>query len=364
MSSAGAFDKDTQQYVHPVHAVKGTCYLCPDCGRGVFLRRGDVRRPHFAHYHDDVPCTYYQADRSESQIHKDGKLSLQYILEKAIHKRQKVEIIRNMQVVWCFSGDTEFNVVLEHPFIHSGHRRVADVALLDTKNGEKRLSAVFEVWHTHRTCEGDRPEPWFELNAQDIQQLVVKEPGECVRFTCHRKPTPNFALSNAISTTYLSILPTLSSDDDTADDTAETYRQLRREEQRKKSYTANKHEGILNQYQITYKEQNRVATIQHPVTGTVIRRSLVKNKTWVSGAWNPYLTIYDIVHWYKSPCGMFSNGTTMYSDKPLVRLLLNCPYAERQQVKDLGARWDPTVKKWHVPDNHQNREIFKQWAMN
>jgi hypothetical protein len=43
-------------------------------------------------------------------------------------------------------------------------RFVADVALL---NG-KRVKYIFEFKHTHRTMEGTRPEPWFEIKAGDF----------------------------------------------------------------------------------------------------------------------------------------------------------------------------------------------------
>ena len=42
------------------------------------------------------------------------------------------------------------------------------------------------------------------------------------------------------------------------------------------------------------------------------------------------------------------------------RFYLNCPYAEKNQAKDLGARWDKDAKKWYVP-NDVDRNLFKKW---
>lgn len=31
-------------------------------------------------------------------------------------------------------------------------------------------------------------------------------------------------------------------------------------------------------------------------------------------------------------------------------IILNVPYAEKDQARELGARWEPKIKKWYVPD--------------
>jgi hypothetical protein len=33
-----------------------------------------------------------------------------------------------------------------------------------------------------------------------------------------------------------------------------------------------------------------------------------------------------------------------------MKLILDCPYEQRNQAKALGARWDPALKKWYVID--------------
>lgn len=41
-------------------------------------------------------------------------------------------------------------------------------------------------------------------------------------------------------------------------------------------------------------------------------------------------------------------------------IYLEVPYSEKEQVKGLGAWWDPVAKKWFIP---KGREVqpFQQW---
>jgi len=39
---------------------------------------------------------------------------------------------------------------------------------------------------------------------------------------------------------------------------------------------------------------------------------------------------------------------------------LECPYAEKDEAKQLGARWDQKVRKWYVP-NDIDENLFKKW---
>lgn len=31
-------------------------------------------------------------------------------------------------------------------------------------------------------------------------------------------------------------------------------------------------------------------------------------------------------------------------------VILNVPFAEKDQAREMGARWEPSIKKWYVPD--------------
>jgi hypothetical protein len=41
-------------------------------------------------------------------------------------------------------------------------------------------------------------------------------------------------------------------------------------------------------------------------------------------------------------------------------MFLNVPYAEKDQARELGARWNPTRKRWYVPDGVAP-EPFERW---
>lgn len=40
---------------------------------------------------------------------------------------------------------------------------------------------------------------------------------------------------------------------------------------------------------------------------------------------------------------------------------LNCPFAEKDDAKALGAKWDMAKKKWTVADTPENRLTFARW---
>lgn len=43
-----------------------------------------------------------------------------------------------------------------------------------------------------------------------------------------------------------------------------------------------------------------------------------------------------------------------------MRINLNCPYSEKDQVKALGARWDASRKVWYIVDV-ENLTPFLRW---
>ena len=44
------------------------------------------------------------------------------------------------------------------------------------------------------------------------------------------------------------------------------------------------------------------------------------------------------------------------------QMFLNVPFAEKDEAKRLGARWDPARKKWYVP-NGVDADQFSRWAV-
>jgi hypothetical protein len=63
------------------------------------------------------------------------------------------------------------------------------------------------------------------------------------------------------------------------------------------------------------------------------------------------------------------NAPPLYNDAPTTptilefyspMVFLNVPYAEKDAAKTLGARWNPTKRRWYVPDGVAT-EPFAKW---
>lgn len=148
-------------FILPSFANKGNAYTCPDCRKDVFLRKGEIYKPHFAHYSDKIPCTFYERT-GESAGHKNGKLLIRNMLEQ----RRHISIGRK-----CYSCRTNVDFVVpvdeltdireEYPLENN---RRADVGC---KFADGSL-LIFEVLHTSKTSESNRGGIWFELSTDEL----------------------------------------------------------------------------------------------------------------------------------------------------------------------------------------------------
>jgi hypothetical protein len=177
---------------------------CMECGEKVILKRGEIRRPHFAHYfNNSIPCTYY-SNPNESQIHKDAKHKLALflrqqqginILWECPHKDKRNRggsSTRYENHICTGEGSTQVTYQsedrVEVEYRDPAGRFVADVAVL---NG-KMVKYIFELKHTHSTVEGTRPEPWFEIKAVDLICKDLKSAqGISIDLRCIRHDTAN-----------------------------------------------------------------------------------------------------------------------------------------------------------------------------
>ncbi len=169
----GAINKETKKYETPLFANKKNKYKCPDCNQDVILRQGEVRKYHFAHYNstDDSPrlCNYYNHP-GESQIHKHAKELLKAALEHKSCKIFKECDECGNKTYTEFSKSESDTVRVECPFTwEDKSRKVADVAIFDN---EGYVTAIFEVFYTHKTKEEDRPEPWYEFSALELIEVI------------------------------------------------------------------------------------------------------------------------------------------------------------------------------------------------
>lgn len=176
----GGINKKTGAYTHPSIALKTEHYACPDCDRELVLKQGTEVVHHFAHK-SNAGCAYHECP-SESQIHKDGKLLVKYLIEnKVVYILRRCSKCKD-EYEWAILKPSKKSfVVLEHRFNFNGNR-TADVAFLSRTN---KIKYIFEVCHTHKTDKNARPEPWFEFDA--LMLLSVSYKNECINLECMRK---------------------------------------------------------------------------------------------------------------------------------------------------------------------------------
>lgn len=181
----GAIDKTTTYLVDPVSALKRTIYECPDCKRDVFVRKGNIKIPHFAHRKDkDNPCTYYNRNPSSEQRHKNAQLKLKQFLErgKEIHIGRRCPCGCGWMSNWGITVLKDEIVKCEHRFKFKESNKSADVAVLTQS---MNIGCIFEIVHKHYTRESDRPEPWHEIRADEIN--AIPSDIEDVVLTCIRE---------------------------------------------------------------------------------------------------------------------------------------------------------------------------------
>jgi hypothetical protein len=180
----GAIDKETTKLVDPKYAVKRINYECPDCKRDVFVKKGKIKVAHFSHKKDNNrPCTYFNRNPSLDQQHRNAQLKLKEFLNNKI----EIDIHR-----YCICGCGYNNGTIipashiwegktEYKFTFNDSRKSADVALVFGTD----IEAIFEVVHTHYTRERDRPDPWFEIDAKQINTLASDS--KKITLTCLRQ---------------------------------------------------------------------------------------------------------------------------------------------------------------------------------
>jgi len=179
----GALNKKTGEYIYPKIANKIDEYSCVECHKDLIICKGNVRVHHFRHKIDTInPCNHYSSP-TESQIHKDAKLLLKTLLEKNICMSfiRKCYHCKNNEEYEIPSITNTSSIELEYRFEYNGPK-IADIAYID--NGE--IVCIFEICHTHKTKNENRPEPWFELDALSLIQNVNDTNITTIKINCIR----------------------------------------------------------------------------------------------------------------------------------------------------------------------------------
>jgi hypothetical protein len=195
----GANDVETGEYSLADYAIKSREYTCPQCNQKLILKKGNIKRHHFAHYSQELDCGFYNVNRAsefnrihEGLLHKTAKIMLKQILEEAIGK--SIYVFRNCATqqcdnyepihLWNINENTSFE--LEYMLKHENRNIRPDLTWLD----KNEVKYIFEVYDTSKTKEYNRPEgmEWFEFKAEDIIQRFKegKFNGDEIQFSCMR----------------------------------------------------------------------------------------------------------------------------------------------------------------------------------
>ena len=178
----GAFIKNTKIYITPNIANKNDNYICPDCDNDLIICKGNIKKHYFRHKVNlNNPCNYYTSP-NESQIHKDAKLFFKNILE--FNKIFLTRFCNNCKnnIIFDISrlNDTSY-IQLEYKFDFNSSTKYADIAFIDNNT----IKYIFEICYKNKTNNDNRPEPWFELNAENISNITPNENNEfyfkCIR---------------------------------------------------------------------------------------------------------------------------------------------------------------------------------------
>jgi hypothetical protein len=303
----GALNKQTGEYTCPKLANKKDAYICPDCRKDLILCQGEIRVHHFRHVSDDkMPCNYYNKP-SEGQIHKDAKMLLKQLLDN------KIPIIFVRPCISCKENDeyiipeiTESSSIqIEHRFNYNNSPKIADLAYLD----HNEIICIFEIYNTHKTSIENRPEPWFEIDANKLINTVNDTTVLNVRINCIRPVKCD---------TCIDIEQKKKKKDKLTKLKEELYDLTHSQELKKPDDVfspdfrySNAKQCLLSQIRliendISFTLANNIYSLEHPLTGTKVKHSLVKEKTFYNGKWHNNIRLPMLVNWFR--CSTIENA--------------------------------------------------------
>ena len=311
MIPLGAIKLNTSEYVYPKIANKIDKYECPECHRELILRQGNIRIHHFAHCKQDDPCNYYTKP-TESQIHKNAKMLLKQLLEN----KKPIVFIRTCRCCNKYEEyeipeiDMKSKIEIEYRFEYNG-LKIADVAYTDDND----IVCLFEIYHTHKTKNENRPEPWFEINASSFICDVNTNNVSVVKIHCIRRELCEECIEK-----------------NKCKGNGECF------------YQTNNGYSKNQDYQCSFNCH--------------LRRCRKYNCKETGPQW-----YFDCKDGLCISCDM--DLFFKYREKPII--YLDVPFSSKDIVKRLGAKFghDGPYKKWFIPNDHKNKDEilskFKEW---
>ena len=193
----GAKRKDTDTIVLSKNASKKYEYSCPDCEHVVVYCKGDIVVPYFRHKKKST-CTYFEKP-NETQIHKNAK---NLLADKLTQKHDMIfyrvcncehRHCEEKKIIFEIDFHENQSVIKEHRYDENVRNR-ADISLLH----DTTLKYIFEIFHTHKTEERNRPTniEWFDVDATQITETIINTDGKTLEFECVRPYISEKCLDN------------------------------------------------------------------------------------------------------------------------------------------------------------------------
>jgi hypothetical protein len=180
----GAINKLSNERESPLFANKKDNYMCPDCNKDVIFKKGKIKKAHFAHKASEIKCSFYDKP-SETEIHYEAKILMKSLLnnKKELHFYRNCSDCNKQKIIDITYNEND-KALIEYKFYYNDSNRSADVALVE----DKHIKYIFEICYKHKTKEYDRPEPWVEIDAEELIKNINEYDDnniECIReYTC------------------------------------------------------------------------------------------------------------------------------------------------------------------------------------
>lgn len=182
--TSGAINKECSLYECPNEATKNNNYMCPYCKNDVILRKGIIRKHHFAHKSENNTCKYYTKPTKQHMI-DDVKHIIQSNFNNNNHIliESKCEYIKKYnhpcrEIInkYIKKNDT-LTCEINFDFIYNNYDNKADIAFIE--NG--KIKYIIECFIEDNDDSGvqfskafNRPEPWFKLDVKDFLEQYNK----------------------------------------------------------------------------------------------------------------------------------------------------------------------------------------------
>ncbi len=190
-----AIDKRTLKFITPSFAERYDAngvknqFRCVDanCNGDLKFRVCPTKKNHFAHIHKCVCTKYTRKSGGDVAIHLEAQRQLKSILENGFNVSIQHTCPYNnkcSKIITIPPMTDTTTIELEYHFNYNGCPKYADVAYLD--NGE--IKYIFEILNTSETHEDNRPEPWCEIIASSLLNIIEDaKKSKNILFHCVRR---------------------------------------------------------------------------------------------------------------------------------------------------------------------------------